>query len=132
MTALATWEDVQAQWRPLTPAEQGVATKRLDQASAIIRANVPDVDARMADGADYANLVVGTVCDMVIRYMRNPDAKIQEKIDDYSYMKAQTSDDGRMYLLPDELELLLGTPQPDGAFTITPAYTPPTVTVPWA
>ena len=44
--AFATASELAARWRPLTPAEQATAGTLLSDASLVIRAECPDVDAR--------------------------------------------------------------------------------------
>lgn len=48
MADFATWQDLQAIWRPLTSDEQTKATKLLGYASASVRAEFPGIDTRIA------------------------------------------------------------------------------------
>lgn len=45
--AFATTEDLEARWRPLSTAEKATAAVLLGDASAMIRAECPDIDARL-------------------------------------------------------------------------------------
>jgi hypothetical protein len=44
--------------------------------------------------------------DAVVRVLRNPDGKLQESIDDYSYRRADSVADGALYLTDEEWRLL--------------------------
>ena len=70
-TAFATATDVESRWRPLSVAEKATATTLLGDASAILRAECSDVDARLAAtpptlDADIPKMIV---CAMVKRAM---------------------------------------------------------------
>src|SRR5690349_11329851 len=67
----ATYADVEARWRPLTSAEQDVATTLVDDASAMVRSRWTDVDSRIASGALTAADVIRVVASMVKRAMLN-------------------------------------------------------------
>lgn len=57
--------DVAARWRPLTPAEENTAVALLQDASAMLRANYPGLDAQIESGAVDADVVVAVACGMV-------------------------------------------------------------------
>lgn len=69
---LATPADVRDRW-PAVDAEDRLLSVRVAEASALLRALVPDVDDRLADGRVEPLLVVGAVADAVGRFLRNPD-----------------------------------------------------------
>lgn len=124
MAALATIEDVEARWRPLTATESAVAAAYLDQASALARQRTL-VDTRLADEdyldtwPDYPTVVVGVIADMVLRVMRNPEGKRSETIDDYSYTRDNAVSTGGLYLSDAEAALLNGVSASNaGAFSI--------------
>ena len=48
--AYATTADVEARWRPLSPAEATQAAALLDDAAVVIRAACPDIADRITDG----------------------------------------------------------------------------------
>lgn len=117
MAALATVSDVEARWRALAEGEVGAVTAMLDDASAIVRTTVSDVDDRVSASVDYAALVVGIVARMVIRVLRNPDGLRQYAIDDYSATRDSVVSTGQLYLTGEEERLLRNRRR--GAFSIT-------------
>lgn len=122
MSALATVADVEAVWRPLSSAEQGVAQAWLDRASALVRASVQNIDTRVAMDDNYRQLAAGVVVDMALRVLKNPEGKRQESIDDYSWTRDNSVAAGNLYLADDELSLLLGVRRRGGAFSIVPGW----------
>lgn len=84
MTDLASLTDVVNRWRPLTAAEQTVAAALLGDASAIVRANFPGVDADVASGAVSAATAAGVVAGMVKRAMMHADGVKSEGVGPYS------------------------------------------------
>lgn len=117
MAAFATLQQFEARFeRPLTAAEQARVTVLLDDASAIIRAQMPNLPDPPPE------TVVGVVCAMVARAIRNPEGKRSETIDDYSYTRDNAVSTGDLYLADAERDLL-GSPG-GGAFSITPLYPP--------
>jgi len=69
MAAFATVANLVARWRPLTTDEQAQATILLDDASAIVRAECPTVDALIAAATLDPAVVLLVVCGMVKRAM---------------------------------------------------------------
>ncbi len=67
MAALATSDDVEALWRPLTEVELATIDKKLLLASALVRKHVPSVDARIADGTLDAIIVKAVITNMIQR-----------------------------------------------------------------
>lgn len=112
--------DVADQWRPLSDAEGVTATVLLGRVSALIRLRHPDMDARVAADPDYATVVAGISVDAVLRVLRNPDGKVQESIDDYTYRRADAVSDGVLYVTDAEWALLTPGSVSNGAFTIRP------------
>lgn len=119
---LATAADVEARFRGLTDPETALATALLADASDMLRSLVPSVDERVAAGTLSASLVTGAVARAVIRVLRNPDGKVSESIDDYTYRRADAVADGSLYIDPADLALLApaGAVAATGAFTIRP------------
>jgi hypothetical protein len=62
---------------------------------------------------------------MVLRVLNNPEGKLQETIDDYTYRLDQSVSTGALYLSDAESSLLTSSGGSDGAFTIRPAGTAP-------
>lgn len=78
MAALASLQDLQARWRPLSVVEQERASALLGDASALVRGAVPGLDSRLeADPPTFdADLVKLVVCGIVKRAMVvGPDAE---------------------------------------------------------
>ncbi|MBD1541025.1 hypothetical protein G9E11_01890 [Arthrobacter sp. IA7] len=73
MAAFATIEELEAWWRPLDSTERTAATRRLDDASLIIRAVKPTVDAEITAETLSAAVPNFVVRDMVKRSMSSPD-----------------------------------------------------------
>jgi hypothetical protein len=104
--------DLEARFRPLTAAEQNTAQALLDDAWEELLVRIPDLDARMADGRTSAGLVVRVVAAMVTRVLRNPDAIRQWSVDDASFTRDKALSTGFLFVAPEELSLLRGTPPP--------------------
>lgn len=97
------------------------------RASAIIRAQVYEVDMRIEQAQLDAQTVTDVCVDMVIRVLRNPEGVKQETIGPIATTYDPTVAAGRLYLTPDELFLL----QPAkaaratvGTINTVPALTP--------
>lgn len=117
----ATIIDVAARWRPLTDDETIIGTTLLDDAWALLKLRVPDVEPRLAAIPATLDVVLVrmVIVAMVLRVMRNPDGLRQETIQDYSYTRDSGAASGMLTISGDELDLL--TPATSGtAFTITP------------
>lgn len=67
----ATYQDVEARWRPLTTAERTVADTRLDDAWRKLKRDVSDLQTRMVDDTDLTADVVRVLADAVIRVLRS-------------------------------------------------------------
>lgn len=124
MAVYAQISDVEAQWRPLQGGETTAATALLERVSALMRLHVADLDAQVAAKPDLALVASGVAVDAVLRVLRNPDGKVSEQIDDYSYRRSDAVADGSLYLTDSEVALIGGEPPPvaaaRGAFTIRP------------
>jgi hypothetical protein len=120
MAAFASVQDVADTWRPLTAAEQALASVLLARVSALIRLRVYNIDARAAADSNLAVVVKGVAVDAVLRVLRNPAGKVTESIDDYTYRRADAVADGVLYVTDDEWSMLSPADNPAGAFTIRP------------
>jgi hypothetical protein len=69
---LATVDELEGLFRPMSVAEQAMARTLLRYASALLRARFPDLDARVAAGTLPADLAALAAIQMVLRVMRNP------------------------------------------------------------
>jgi hypothetical protein len=103
---LATQDDVEALWRPLTRDETQGIDGLLAFASAIVRVKVPAVDARITAGTLDVALVRAVVASMVLRAIRNPTGVRQETVGPVSYTVDANVAAGYLYLDPSELALL--------------------------
>jgi hypothetical protein len=123
----ATGADLEARsLRTLTPQELAVGIKMLDDAWIIITSARPwvadIVDDPTPAGIRLRALVVQITCAMVLRVLNNPDGKLQEQIDDYSWRRDSAVSTGLLYLSDAEDALIgPGGAGSDGAFTIHPA-----------
>lgn len=106
MADLATQDDVESLWRALTGDEIDQVEAMLRYASAILRARVPSVDARIDDGTLDPQVVTDVVASMVIRALRNPTGITQESIGPVSYSISTKVGSGYLFLTDDELYLL--------------------------
>lgn len=107
--------------RPISdPDEVAQVTAWLDDVQTLIASRIPDIDARIAAGNPSAQVVVMVQANAVVRKVRNPDGKQNERIDDYSYGYSAEAARGELYLTDDEWSLL-GAGGSAGAWTINPA-----------
>lgn len=111
--------------RPLTEKELAVGAVLLGDAWSILKTRISGLEAR-ADGfpVDEAlrALVVQVQVAMVLRVLYNPEGKLSETQDDYSYRLDAATSTGSLYVSDAEI-LLLGASDSvsDGAWTIKPA-----------
>lgn len=73
MPAYADVDDLEARWRQLTPEEAARAAVLLEDASVILRAEVPGLDERIVDGIIDPAIPLQIVAGMVKRAMQGPD-----------------------------------------------------------
>ena len=99
----ATTADIEARWRPLSAQETTNAEALLDDAWALLIARRPTLDADIAAETVSEANVIRVVVAMVLRVLRNPDGKLEEKIDDYSYRRDSATSTGGLYVTSDEL-----------------------------
>lgn len=111
--------------RTLSDQEQTVGQTLLDDAWAIVTAEVPNASARLNTDPQYSSLVIRVLCAMVLRVLNNPDGKLSEAVDDYQYRLDASVSTGALYLSDDERDLLgLGDGTSDNAFTIRQVAVP--------
>lgn len=112
MADFATWTDVQARWRPLTAAEQTVATTLLADVSDMIRSRFRDVDARIASGSLTAASAKRIAATAVKRAMIASDAEGLESraqtAGPFSVSDKFTNPNGNLYLTAEDIRLLGG------------------------
>lgn len=116
MAAIVLSSDVAAGWRPLTAAEDPVATRLISEAFVLLRVLVPGLDSKSDD------LVTLVIVKMVRRVLKNPDGyRVRsESVDDYA--DGGTIDSalstGEIYVSPEELGWLGVRPSGRRAFEI--------------
>jgi len=131
----ATSADLQARsLRTLTAQELAVGDVLLEDAWNIIVTRLPSVATRLdavpLDEA-FESLVIQVQTSMVLRVINNPDGKLEEHVDDYSYRIDSARSTGALYLSEYELDILGSGDDGSEAFTIKPYFTPPTPLDPW-
>jgi hypothetical protein len=123
VVAYATPDDLAARWRTLTVDEWARAETLLDDAAALIRAEVPDIDAHIADvddplDPDLPRLVS---CAMVRRAMVAGDmsgvTSQSETVGSFTQQIAWSNPSGDLYLTRKE-RTLLGGAAAQQAFTV--------------
>lgn len=117
MTAFATHADLAARWRPLSTAEQAQATVLLGDASAIVRAEIPTVDARILAATLDADLVKMVVCGMVKRAMIAADigdgvSAQQQTAGPFAQSQTFLNPMGNLYLTKQDRRILGDTAMP--------------------
>ncbi|MCU1441133.1 MAG: lysyl-tRNA synthetase [Rhodoglobus sp.] len=141
----ATVDDLNANaLRTLTAQEQTVGTRKLRKAWGIILQFVPSISSRLDEPRPedlpeeeqspaeiLRDLVIDTQCDMVLRFLNNPDGLLEEKGDDYEYRRDSATSTGAVYITEGEIALLgAGDSVSETAFSIKPDYAGPTITEP--
>lgn len=124
--AYATWQDVQDRvGRTLTDLERRQVDAWLDdiESSILAPARVPDLHQLVADGTLLRQTVVKIEAAAVIRVLRNPEGKLIERIDDYSWTRDSATSTGQLYLTDDEWAELTPSTATD-AFSIRLAFEP--------
>ena len=121
MTNPATTADLVARWRPLSDQEDTNGETFLGDAWRMLRRRITTLEDDIAadTSGDLADEVVRVMATAVLRVMKNPDAKRQESIDDYSWTRDQAASAGLLYFTDDELnDLIVDNTGPSGAFSI--------------
>lgn len=98
--------DIEERWVPLSAQLTINAQSLLDDAWAILKNRVPDLEDRILAGTQDPQLVIAVECSMVLRVLKNPDGKRQEAVDDYSWTRDSALSAGAMYVTPEELRLI--------------------------
>lgn len=112
MWPVVTVDELVKRWRPLTEAEETVATARIADAEAEIQIRLREMGVTVPPTDELWVLVYRrTVAEAVRRYMINPDAWLEEteRIDDYGVTKRRDSavSAGLLYITDDEIAGLL-------------------------
>lgn len=95
--------------RPIDSASEVAQVQAwLSDVEVLILARIPDLHDRVTAGAPSADLVAMVEAVAVIRKMTNPDGKVSETIDDYTYRYNEQVRKGDLFIGADEWGLLLG------------------------
>lgn len=98
----ATIEDVEARWGPISDqALRARAETWVGDAWRKVK-RIPAVESRLASGDLEAEDVVGVICAMVIRVLKNPQGYRQRSIDDASVTIDTALASGELYLSDSE------------------------------
>lgn len=121
MVALATVEDVERRLgRQFSDgAEREQVQAWIGDVQGIVLARLPSLPGRIVPaGPLSAEVVAAVVANAVIRKVKNPDGKQNERIDDYSYGLTADAARGELFLTDDEWALLSPDVGNSGAFSI--------------
>lgn len=119
--AYATITDVSTRLgRPIAdPSEVAQVEAWIGDVESLIIARLPGLPAAVIAGMPTAATVAMVEANAVIRKIRNPDGKVSETIDDYTYRLGGDARRSDLFLTEDEWALLMPG-QPSGAWTISP------------
>lgn len=113
MAAFAEVSDLEARWRPLAPDERLRAAVLLEDASVLLRAESPTIDARLASEPPTldAGIPRMIVCKMVQRAMQSgADAAavsaLQQTAGPFSQSVTYSNPSGELYLTKSERKML--------------------------
>jgi len=108
--------------RPITaPDEVAQVNAWIGDAESLVLARIPDLEARVVDGAPTVAVVAMVVANAVIRKIKNPDGKVSEGVDDYNYRYNEQTRKGELFLTDEEWALL--TPASSAsAFSTRPGF----------
>lgn len=108
----ATFEDVEAVWRPLDDEEQSRVTALLDRAWGRLQIESPGVVDRIAAGSVPVEVVVDVLSSAVIRVAMNPERHRQGQVTSDDSSRSWTIDSsissGELYFTDAELALVSG------------------------
>lgn len=104
MTNPATALDLRDRFfRDLTAREEFIAQIWLDDAWGLLLGRRPTLEVDITAGRVQRATVVRVLVAMVSRVFSNPDGKLEERIDDYSYRRDSLVSSGALHLTPNEL-----------------------------
>lgn len=107
----ATSDDIAARWRPLSTAEAAIADTLAGDASTLIRARFPGIDASAISGALDPNILTIITSNMVRRAMTAPALGVtaqSETIGPYSTSQTFANPLGNVFLTAAEITMILG------------------------
>jgi hypothetical protein len=103
----ATALDVQARYEQDIP--ENLASRlgtKLDDAQTLIESRLGDIQAAIDADRTSAKNVKLVLCDMVIRWLRNPGAMASETVGPFGYRRDPSIRSGKLYLTADDRRLL--------------------------
>jgi len=103
-------------------AEQDQIDTWIEDAERLILRRFPDLSTRIATGTVAEAEVVMVEAQAVVRKVKNPDGKQNERIEDYSYGLVEAAARGEVFITDDEWALLMPTRDPRGAFSVRPKW----------
>lgn len=111
MAAFATIAELEVSWRVLSSAEQATAAVKLDEASLMIRALRPGIDALIGAGSLDPGVPRLVVCGMVKRAMNTPSTvegvgTVQQSAGPFGQTLTYANPDGNLYLSKLEKKML--------------------------
>lgn len=111
-TPLATVEDLEAAWRPLSTEEQTRAAALIDRASRKVRRRWTDVDDRIAAGTLDAADVSDVVLEMVqVAMTQTPGvSQTSEGAGPFNQSATYTNPNARLYFTDDMIAVFEGEP----------------------
>lgn len=121
--------------RALSTAETAWVPSLLDDVEAMITARIPDLADQI--GATPPTVDQATVIRVeawaVVRFLKNPDGKLQESIDDYSFTRDRAVSAGILGITDEEWDQILPSAGTSSAFTIQSVASPACVApiTPW-
>lgn len=120
-TTIATPQDVADRLGfTLTSDQSALVQVLLDDVESMIIGRIPNLTDRLA--AVPPTIASATVVKVeawaVVRYMKNPDGKYQESLDDYSFTRDKSIASGDLYISDAEWNELLADESASSAFTI--------------
>jgi hypothetical protein len=103
----ATALDVQARYEQDIP--ENLATRlgtKLDDAQTIIESKLGDIQTAIDAERTSAKNVKLVLCDMVIRWLRNPTAMAAENVGPFGYRRDTSIRSGKLYLTAEDRQML--------------------------
>jgi hypothetical protein len=103
----ATALDVQARYEQDIPENLArVLGTKLDDAQTLVENQVGDIQAAIDADRTSAKNVRLVLCDMVIRWLRNPGAMRTETVGPYGYSRDGSITSGKLYLTAEDRRML--------------------------
>ena len=113
--------------RPIVGAEATQVGGWLDKIERIISRRLGALGALISDELLSVELLVDVETEAVIRKVKNPDGKVSEGVDDYTYRLNENARKGDLFLTDEEWALI----SPDLPATLGGAYSVP-LGAPWS